>query len=113
MIERDGEHAVYIRLRLSNDDFGARAERVALMQLEQDVERALADSSVGQFDGHEVGGGWHTLVCYGDDADAVYAAIEPIVASYGARPGSQVVKQYGEPGPSTIVRTVDLPGAGD
>jgi hypothetical protein len=35
---------------------------------------------------------------YGTSSDALFAVVEPLLRSFSSRPGSYVVKQYGEPG---------------
>ena len=59
------EHAVLVHLKLSDSGFGTEAEREALFELEQRLERAILAAAVGEFDGNEVGEGLCTLYMYG------------------------------------------------
>jgi hypothetical protein len=42
------------------------------------------------------------MYMYGTSADALFEVIEPLLCSFSSRPGSYVVKQYGEPGAEEV-----------
>jgi hypothetical protein len=91
------QEAVIIRIRLSDDELGDGAERMAAYE----VEDRLIDTippSLGEVDGHEFGGGFATIFVYGPSADAMAALILPTVSAANVRAGSSVTKRYGPPG---------------
>jgi len=68
--------------------------------LERRLDAKIAQEAVGQYDetrwnATEDGGEAH-LLAYGPDADALWKAMEPIVRASHPRPGSYVVKTYGD-----------------
>jgi hypothetical protein len=92
------EQAVIISMRLSNDHFGTDAEDESLARLEAEIEKCLEDSDVGEWDGHESGGGYHKIFIYGSCAEKLSEALLPTVLAYDALPGSYMVKRMGEIG---------------
>jgi hypothetical protein len=92
------EQAVIISMRLSNDHFGTEAEDESLARLEAEIEKCLEGSDVGQWDGHESGGGYHKIFIYGSCAEKLSEALLPTVLAYDALPGSYMVKRMGEIG---------------
>jgi hypothetical protein len=96
------EHAVTVYLKLSDDRGGTSEDVVGLDALEDRLVQAIEESGVGEFDGIGRGLGFYDLYMYGPDADALFAAVEPLIRAFPARPGSYAVKRYGEPGASTV-----------
>ena len=92
------EQAVIISMRLSNDQFGSAAEDESLALLESEIEQCLQGSDLGEWDGHETGGGYHKVFLYGPCAERLSKAILPTVLGYAALPGSYMVKRFGEIG---------------
>jgi hypothetical protein len=92
------EQAVILSMRLSNDNFGSDLEDQQLARLEARLERALADTSAGEWDGHETGGGYHKIFLYGPCAQKLSDAIMTTVLEFDALPGSYMVKRFGEIG---------------
>jgi hypothetical protein len=92
------EQAVIISMRLSNDHFGTEAEDSSLASLESELDQRLIESKVGEWDGHETGGGYHKIFLYGPCAESLTTAILPTVLEYAALPGSYMVKRFGEIG---------------
>ncbi|HVZ18940.1 MAG TPA: hypothetical protein VG897_17620 [Terriglobales bacterium] len=92
------EQAVIISMRLSNDDFGTEAEDESLLQLEAELEKCLAETDFGEWDGHETGGGYHKIFLYGPCAERLSQAVLMKVLEYPALPGSYMVKRFGEIG---------------
>jgi len=85
-----------VYFKLSNDKFGNEEERDRLFALEDELERVIEGSGVGEYDGNEVGGGVFTCYMYSPSADELFEAIIPIINSFSALPGSYVVKRYEE-----------------
>jgi hypothetical protein len=92
------EQAVIVHLKLSGSGFGEKHEREALFKLEDAIATSIERSSVGEHDGNEVGGGEFVIYCYGPNADALFAAIEPTLRASPLSKGATVVIRYGKPG---------------
>jgi hypothetical protein len=89
------EQAVIIHLPMKGGKFGAPADHEAVIALEERVEKAIADASVGEFDGDEFGGDKCVLFMYGPDADRLFALVEPILKAAPIASGGYAVKRYG------------------
>lgn len=92
------EHAVTVYLQLSDDAFGTEEEQNLIYDLSDRLEAAIATEDAGEFDGDEFGDGCCTLFMYGPDADALFAAVEPILRASALAEGAYAVKRYGEVG---------------
>ena len=68
--DSDGEHAYLIRVRLSDDDLGTAADDEIVELIETAIIGALLETTA-RWDGHEFGGGWAVIFCYGRDAVAL------------------------------------------
>ena len=88
-------HAVIVYLKLSDDQFGDEAEREAIFDLENDIAEAI-EGCGAEFDGNEFGGGECTLYMYGENADRMFNAIQPVLAASTLSRGGQAKKRYGE-----------------
>jgi hypothetical protein len=72
------EHAVIVHLKLSGTD--ASADEVERLQnLSDRLSEAITGRNAGEFDGDLFGEGECVLYMYGPDADALFAAIEPVL----------------------------------
>jgi hypothetical protein len=97
--------ALIVRLKLSDDEFGDSAERDAAHAVEDRLVELFASGELGEFDGHEFGGGFATLYMYGPSAERMAAAVLPAVADLGRRVGSVLTKRFGPPGsPEVTIR---------
>jgi len=66
------EHAYMIRMRLSDDDLGTAADDELVELIEAAIIGALEPiKTTARWDGHEFGGGWAVIFCYGRDAVAL------------------------------------------
>jgi hypothetical protein len=92
------EQAVIVHLRLSGSGFGEKHDLEALFKLEEAIATSIERSSVGEHDGNEVGEGEFVIYCYGPNADALFAAIEPALRSSPLSKGATVLIRYGKPG---------------
>lgn len=90
------EHAFIVTLKLSDDQFGTEEERGRIHQLSDRLERAIESAGAGEFDGDEFGGGTCTLFMYGPNADALFAAVDPLLSASSLAKGAKGVKRYGE-----------------
>lgn len=100
------EQTVIARYQLSSGPNGTSTDIHSLATLEDRLVKAIRDARAGEFDGNEFGTGEVTLFAYGPDADRLFAAMEPILRSFPARP-AQVLLRYGaladEQAPSVLV----------
>ena len=94
--------AVIVHLPLSNDGFGSDADHTALWALQDVIESAVSAAAVGDLDGDEWGEGECVLYLYGDDADRLFAVIEPLLNASPAAARGYAIKQYGD------IREIDL-----
>ncbi len=101
----DGEHCVLVTFPFEGSDLAP------LFTLEDALSAAILASGSGAFDGNEVGGGKAVLYMYGPDADALYAAIAPVLAAFPVAANGLVTRRYGPPGDG--VREVATPVGAD
>jgi hypothetical protein len=92
------EQAVLVYLKLSDDEFGDFDERESVFRLEDEVEPIVSSSGIGEYDGHEFGGGFGTLYIYGSDADRLFEFIIKSIRNHQPRVGSYIIKRYGDVG---------------
>lgn len=83
-----------------------RLDSSAMLAFEDRLAAALRSARAGHLDGNEVGGGSWKVFLYGSRADAVFAAILPVLKAHCFVAGATVVKQYG--GPNAEQRTRHL-----
>ncbi|MFD0435016.1 hypothetical protein ACWEGX_42310 [Streptomyces chartreusis] len=87
------EEAVIAHYRLSDDQYGARAEREAIFDAERTMTAAVEVAGVGEVDGNEFGGGEAVLYAYGADAKALFKVMEPTLRGLPFRPAHVVLRQ--------------------
>lgn len=90
------EHAVITHLPLLEDPFGSEREREIIADLAGELQHAINDHGVGEFDGEEFGGGRCVLYMYGPDADRLFGVVEPILRANPLARGGFAIKRYGE-----------------
>jgi hypothetical protein len=103
------EQAVLVRFIVPESVF----DLDAYFPLEDRLIDRLDESGVGEFDGNEVGPLLsdtskieYTIYTYGNDAEAVAAAVLPEVCEFATDAEVTITKRYGEPGaPETILTT--------
>ncbi|MGH3545906.1 MAG: hypothetical protein ACRDPW_08270 [Mycobacteriales bacterium] len=83
-----------VRFALRGGPEGTATDTNSVSLLEERLQIAIAHSRVGEFDGSELGKGEIFLYAYGPDADKLFAAMRPVLASFGVRPG-QALLRYG------------------
>lgn len=106
--ETDVEHAVIARYRLADGGLGGQSQREVVRQAQSLLTEAIAHADVGAFDGNEYGGGEVVLYAYGPDADALFAAMAPILHDLPFRPAHAVLRYGSVDAPSAAGRRVDL-----
>jgi len=87
----DADHCVLVRFPFEGADLAP------VFALEDALSAAIAARGTGEFDGNEVGGGEVVLYMYGPDADALYAAIAPVLAASPVAANGVITRRYGPP----------------
>ena len=99
MANSDGnEEAVIVHFSLSGDEFGTPDERMDAYDFEDQLLEVLERANVGELDGHEFGDGEVVYFMYGPSADALFAAIEPVLRGPTAPVVGYAIRRYGAPG---------------
>jgi hypothetical protein len=102
------EHAVIVSYALSGDGFGDENERTAVYALQHRLADAIEVADVGEFDGNEVGGGEAVLYAYGPNATRLFAAMEPHLRTFPARPAHAVLRFGEADDPAAVEQRIDL-----
>jgi hypothetical protein len=102
------EHAVLITYALSDDRYGQEKEREAIYALVRRLREAVEDADAGEFDGNEFGAGKVVLYAYGPDANRLFAAMEPQLRAFPARPARAVLRFGEADNPAAVEQTIDL-----
>ncbi len=66
-----------------------------LATLAEQLEAAVEKADVGRYEGSKVAEGHATLIMYGPDAEAIYAAVEAVLRAYPLCQGARVVIRRG------------------
>ncbi|MEU0371878.1 hypothetical protein ABZ070_16760 [Streptomyces sp. NPDC006283] len=106
--DTDAEQAVIARYRLADDGFGGQDQRATVRQAESLLTEAIEQADVGEFDGHEFGGGEVVLYAYGPEADALFAVMEPVLHGLPFRPAHVVLRYGSVDDPSASEHRIDL-----
>jgi hypothetical protein len=102
------QHAVIVHFTYGSTDLAP------LSALEDRLIAAIAAADAGEFDGNEVAvdGSDGYLYMYGPDADALFAAIRPVLETAPFMNGARVTIRYGSPDDDVAEREVVLGGSG-
>lgn len=74
---------VIVVVRLEDDDLGTDADDEYVDRLEVAIrDRLEAEPHLGYWDGHEFGGGWAAIFCYGNDAPAISDAVTKAILPF-------------------------------
>jgi len=98
MAQAADEEALIAAIKLRSGDMGTEQERDRISALEQQLSKAIKNSSAGDFDGDEYGGGTCTIYMYGPSAERLLSVALPILKKFNAPSGSYVIKRFGKPG---------------
>lgn len=92
-------HAVTVQFFNFAEKFWTEDERTLdpLFELEDELIAALEGKDLGEVDGHEIAvdGSDGSIFLYGPDADALFAAIQPLLKSSAVTQGGNVTLRYG------------------
>jgi hypothetical protein len=98
------DQAVVVHFRYGSTDLKP------LFALEDRLESAIKSAAVGILDGDEVAADGHDgyIYMYGPDADRLFKAIKPVLASSPFMKGARIAKRYGPPGEGTRQVVIDF-----
>jgi len=89
------EEAVIATIVLCSGEMGDKEERRRILDLEHQLSDAIENSSTGELDGDEFGGGTCTIYMYGPSAERLFSVTWPILKTFRAPSGSYVIKRCG------------------
>ncbi|MEU0565467.1 hypothetical protein ABZ297_08765 [Nonomuraea sp. NPDC005983] len=112
--EASDEHAILIEIPAPE----AGADFDALGEIEDELDRVLARTGTGEFDGNDVDlqTGGVTLYMYGPSADRMFTGVEAVLKRFPLPKGTVAIKRYGGPGAKEIrvaMSQPPVPAAGD
>ncbi len=90
------EQALIATIRLSTGEMGAKEERDRIIALQHQLSDAIENSSAGELDGDEWGGGTCTIYMYGPSAERLLSVTWPILKAFHAPAGSYLIKRCGD-----------------
>jgi hypothetical protein len=93
----DGEQALIVHINLSNLPAEV-LEQHDLATIESDLAAAIAASSLGEFDGNEVGEETATIYMYGPDAERLFSGVEKTLRASPLCRGARAIVRSGGPG---------------
>jgi hypothetical protein len=93
-----GDPSVHVHLSLEGGRAGSDAERQRVRELEYELMARLASSAAGALVRDEWVGGACVLHLEGEDASALWVAVEPAVRAFHPRPGSHAILRHGARG---------------
>ena len=103
------EQMVEAHLKLKDNAYGSDEERQSYQAIEKSLSKAVLDKKVGEFGGRQFGNGFCRLTFYGQDANKLAGAIEPILREQKPAKGSFLLKRFGQAyKPDTKTERVDL-----
>jgi len=75
----DGEQDLLVVLKLSNRMMGTAQERMEIEAFADQLEAAVTEAGVGEYDGDELGGGECILFFCGQDIDRLQVVLQPFL----------------------------------
>jgi hypothetical protein len=107
----DEEQDLLVVLALSNKAIGTSNERAEIEAFADQLEAAVTEAGVGEYDGDEFGGGECTLFFCGPDVDRLLAVLQPLLRRSPLCRGAHLVRMV--PGPNGALQRQRLPIRGD
>ena len=93
------EQSLTVTIRPRSGDMGDRTERERIIALEHQLSDAIENSSAGELDGDEFGGGTCTIYTYGPNAERLLSVMLPILRKFRAPSGSYLMTRKGNSDP--------------
>lgn len=91
------EQDLLVVLRLSNRMMGVASERQAIEAFADELEHAVTEAGVGEYDGDELGGGECILFFCGPDIDAMLTVLQPLLKRAPLCRGGHLVRMVTGP----------------
>ena len=92
------EHALFVHLALSGDEYGSEDEIDAIQHLGTECEDALRTARAGEFEGEEFGKSECVLCFAGPDCEQMWKTISHLVRVSHLARGGRVVQRFGAEG---------------
>ena len=103
----DDEQDLLVVLALSNKALGTSRERADIEAFADQLEAAVTEAGVGEYDGDEFGGGECTLFFCGPDVDRLLAVLQPLLRRSPLCRGGHLVRMV--PGGDGVLQRQRLP----
>ncbi|TVQ30970.1 MAG: hypothetical protein EA376_11260 [Phycisphaeraceae bacterium] len=94
----DADHAVLLHLPYPGDGLPPGHVVEQMHALQDELDTAITNAGVGELDGDEFGDGECVVFMYGQDADALWSAVDRVLKQKRFMAGAKAVKRYGQPG---------------
>ena len=96
-LEPAEEQDLLVVLKLSNKMMGVATERMEIEALADQLEAAILEAGVGEYDGDEIGGGEGILFFCGPDVDQMIAVLHPLLKRSPMCRGGHFVRMVAGP----------------
>ena len=90
------EQDLLVVLALSNKAMGTSRERADIAAFADELEAAVIEAGVGEYDGDEFGGGECTLFFCGPDVDRLLAVMQPLLRRSPLCRGAHLVRMVAD-----------------
>jgi len=91
----DEAEGLIVTIILRSGGMGDKEERGRIISLEHQLSAVIENSSAGEFDGDEYGGGTCTMYMYGPSAERLLALTLPVLIAFHPPAGSYAIKRCG------------------
>ena len=92
----DEEQDLLVVLALGNKAMGTSKERADIAAFADELEAAVIEAGVGEYDGDEFGGGECTLFFCGPDVDRLLAVMQPLLRRSPLCRGAHLVRMVAD-----------------
>lgn len=106
-LDAQEEQDLLVVLRLSNRQMGTAAERIEIEAFADQLEAAVTEAGVGEYDGDELGGGECILFFCGPDIDKLQHTLQPLLKRSPLCRGGHLVRM--QPGPDGALQRTRVP----
>lgn len=95
-LEPAEEQDLLVVLKLSNRLMGVATERMEIEAFADQLEAAITEAGVGEYDGDELGGGECTLFFCGPDIDRLLEVLRPLLKRSPLCRGAHLVRMVAD-----------------
>jgi hypothetical protein len=96
-LDEGDEQDLLVVLKLSNRMMGTATERMAIEEFADQLETAITEAGVGEYDGDEIGGGECILFFCGPDIDRLLQVVHPLLKRSPLCRGGHLVRMVAGP----------------